>query len=91
MPVEGFAVVVREQAAPLSVERVTFSDAGKGEVRVKVQAVGVCQSDASFYNGKLPTQLPLVLGHEGSGIVEQVRPWEDDGEEENVLCVVCAV
>ena len=43
-----------------------------GEVRVKMAASGVCHSDLSIMNGTLPLPPPLVLGHEGAGVVEAV-------------------
>ena len=45
---------------------------GPGEVRVKVVASGVCHSDLSVQNGTIPLPTPIVLGHEGAGIVEEV-------------------
>ena len=43
-----------------------------GEVLVKMSATGVCHSDLSIANGTIPSPLPVVLGHEGAGVVEQV-------------------
>ncbi len=43
-----------------------------GEVRVRMAASGVCHSDLSMQNGTLLTLTPIVLGHEGAGIVEEV-------------------
>ena len=45
---------------------------GPGEARVKVVASGVCHSDLSVQNGTIPLPTPIVLGHEGAGIVEEV-------------------
>jgi S-(hydroxymethyl)glutathione dehydrogenase/alcohol dehydrogenase len=45
---------------------------GPGEVKVKVVASGVCHSDLSVQNGTIPLGTPIVLGHEGAGIVEAV-------------------
>ncbi len=45
---------------------------GAGEVKVKVVASGVCHSDLSVQNGTIPLPTPIVLGHEGAGIVEEV-------------------
>ncbi|MDP1820454.1 MAG: Zn-dependent alcohol dehydrogenase [Acidimicrobiales bacterium] len=44
---------------------------GPGEVKVKVVASGVCHSDLSVQNGTIPLPTPIVLGHEGAGIVEE--------------------
>ena len=45
---------------------------GAGEVKVKVVASGVCHSDLSVQNGTIPLPTPIVLGHEGAGIVEEL-------------------
>lgn len=45
---------------------------GPGEVKVRVVASGVCHSDLSVVNGTIPLPTPIVLGHEGAGIVEEV-------------------
>ena len=47
---------------------------GAGEVAVKIVNSGVCHSDLSVMNGTIPFETPVVLGHEGAGIVEQVGP-----------------
>jgi S-(hydroxymethyl)glutathione dehydrogenase / alcohol dehydrogenase len=45
---------------------------GPGEIKVKVVASGVCHSDLSVQNGTIPLPTPIVLGHEGAGVVEEV-------------------
>lgn len=45
-----------------------------GEVVVRMHASGLCQSDLSVMNGKIPFPVPVVLGHEGAGVVEEVGP-----------------
>ena len=45
-----------------------------GEVKVRMAASGVCHSDLSCQNGTLMTPVPVVLGHEGAGVVEEVGP-----------------
>ncbi|MEU3887900.1 Zn-dependent alcohol dehydrogenase [Streptomyces sp. NPDC029041] len=45
---------------------------GPGEVRVAISAAGLCHSDLSVVDGTIPFPLPVVLGHEGAGIVEAV-------------------
>lgn len=51
---------------------IEIAEPGPGEVRVKVVASGVCHSDLSVQNGTIPLPTPIVLGHEGAGIVEAV-------------------
>ena len=49
-----------------------LSDAGPGEVRIRMVASGVCHSDVSFQNGTVPVPLPSIIGHEGAGEILQV-------------------
>jgi S-(hydroxymethyl)glutathione dehydrogenase/alcohol dehydrogenase len=44
------------------------------QVRVRLTASGVCHSDLHAFNGDWTVPLPLVLGHEGAGVVESVGP-----------------
>ena len=66
------AVVCREHNKPVAVEPVSVDAPGRGEVSVKLGACGVCHSDLSAITGTIALPLPLVLGHEGAGVVEQV-------------------
>ena len=45
---------------------------GAGEVAVRMVAAGVCHSDLSVMNGTIPFPTPVVMGHEGAGVVEAV-------------------
>ena len=42
------------------------------EVQVRIVAAGICRTDLDVRDGHLPTPLPVVLGHEGAGIVDKV-------------------
>lgn len=55
-----------------AVEEVSLDPPSAGEVEVRMAATGVCHSDLSVIDGTLPFPLPLVLGHEGAGVVESV-------------------
>jgi S-(hydroxymethyl)glutathione dehydrogenase/alcohol dehydrogenase len=68
----GKAVVVRELNQPVVVEQISFDPPARGEVMVKVDAVGVCHSDLSGTNGTIAMPLPLILGHEAAGTVIEV-------------------
>ena len=58
---------------PLSIEEIDVMLPRKGEVLVKIVASGVCHTDAFTLSGEDPEGIfPVVLGHEGGGIVEQV-------------------
>ena len=72
------AAVLREIGAPLTVEDVELDEPGPGEVAVRIEAAGVCHSDLHYMTGDLRAKLPLVVGHEGAGIVEAVGPRTGD-------------
>jgi alcohol dehydrogenase len=57
---------------PLTVEEVELAPPGPGEVLVRVRAAGLCHSDLSVIDGNRPRPLPMVLGHEMAGVVEEV-------------------
>jgi S-(hydroxymethyl)glutathione dehydrogenase / alcohol dehydrogenase len=66
------AAILWEQGQPLSVEGVELEGPGPGEVLVEVKAAGVCHSDLHPARGDWPMKTPVVLGHEGAGIVRDV-------------------
>jgi aryl-alcohol dehydrogenase len=66
------AAVAREQGGQLSVESVNLEAPSSHEILVRVVATGVCHTDLVVLAGHLPTPFPVVLGHEGAGVVEQV-------------------
>jgi S-(hydroxymethyl)glutathione dehydrogenase/alcohol dehydrogenase len=57
---------------PLKIESLKLKPLREGEIVVKLAASGVCHSDLSVVQAKLPVPPPVVLGHEGAGIVEEV-------------------
>ena len=57
---------------PLAIEELDLAPPGHGEVLVKIAAAGLCHSDLSVINGDRPRPLPMVLGHEAAGIVEEL-------------------
>jgi S-(hydroxymethyl)glutathione dehydrogenase/alcohol dehydrogenase len=65
------ALITRE-LDQYAVEDITLDPPQAGELKIKMAATGVCHSDLSVINGTLPLPKPMVLGHEGAGIVEQV-------------------
>ncbi|MQT15566.1 NAD(P)-dependent alcohol dehydrogenase [Segnochrobactrum spirostomi] len=66
------AALARAQRADLSLETIEIEDPRDNEILVKVVATGVCHTDISARDGVLPTPQPVVLGHEGAGVVEKV-------------------
>ena len=69
------AAVLREPGRPVEIETVRLDPPRAGEVQVRVAAAGVCHSDVHLADGVLGEgRWPMVLGHEGAGIVESVAP-----------------
>jgi Zn-dependent alcohol dehydrogenase len=66
------AAVLSATGEQLAVEEIGLADPGAGEVRVRIEASGVCHSDWNVVTGSSATPLPAVLGHEGAGVVEDV-------------------
>src|SRR3954447_24485939 len=57
---------------PLEVMELELEPPRAGEVAVRLGASGVCASDVSVLKGELPSPLPIVLGHEGAGVVTAI-------------------
>jgi aryl-alcohol dehydrogenase len=66
------AAVVPEVGAPFALTGVTLDAPRPDEVVVRLVAAGLCHTDLSVRAGKLPSPFPVVLGHEGAGVVEEV-------------------
>lgn len=66
------AAVYRGGGRPVAIETVCLREPGPGEVLVRVKAAGLCHSDQSVIDGTIPYPVPVVLGHEGAGVVESV-------------------
>ncbi len=66
------AAVVREAGAPFCFEEVELAEPKADELLIKIKAAGVCHTDEAGRAGELPFTFPVVLGHEGAGIVEAV-------------------
>lgn len=66
------AAIIESPGADFSIAKVTLGPIQYHELLVRVEAVGLCHTDLSVAGGGLPFPLPGVLGHEGTGIIEQV-------------------
>ena len=67
------AAVAWAAKEPLKIETITVDPPKAGEVRMKVNFTGVCHTDSYTLGGSDPEGLfPVILGHEGAGIVESV-------------------
>ncbi|MEU7485596.1 Zn-dependent alcohol dehydrogenase [Streptomyces sp. NPDC042319] len=64
--------VIFDGKAPQVVTDLEVRDPGPGEVLVGIRAAGLCHSDVSVVDGTIPFPVPVVLGHEGAGVVEAV-------------------
>ena len=65
----SMAAIVREPGGSYALEEVELDDLRSDEVYIRVEAAGVCHTDA---NMQVMVPMPAVVGHEGAGVVEQV-------------------
>src|SRR5436190_8296196 len=66
------AAVLHAARQPMTVEDVAIAKPRRREVLVRTAAAGLCHSDLHFIEGAYPTPMPVVLGHESAGVVEEV-------------------
>ena len=60
------------RSLPLTLEEVELSRPRAGELLVRIMAAGVCHSDISVVDGTRVRPMPMALGHEAAGVVEEV-------------------
>ena len=72
------AAVLRCAGVGPEMEDVDLDAPHPGEVRVRVEAAGVCHTELHYISGEIPCPLPIVLGHEGVGVVEEVSGGVND-------------
>ena len=68
------------KSQPILIEEVEIDEPEFGEVLVKVFAAGLCHSDLSVVNGNRPKEMPILIGHEGAGIIEKIGEGVDGFE-----------
>ena len=68
------AAILWGTGEPWSVEEVELDGPKEGEILVSFEATGLCHSDHHPRAGDIPIALPVVGGHEGAGIVQEVGP-----------------
>jgi Zn-dependent alcohol dehydrogenase len=68
------AALFRAAGVPLELREIEVAEPDAGQVLVRMAAVGVCGSDLHVIRGEWQRPAPMILGHEGSGIVEAVGP-----------------
>jgi aryl-alcohol dehydrogenase len=66
------AAIIHETGGAFELETVELTGPRADEVLVEIVGAGVCHTDLSVREGHLPTPLPAVLGHEGSGVVREI-------------------
>ncbi len=66
------AAVVTGADKPFEIRSLDIDDPKEHELLVKIHACGVCHTDAAVKSQHIPAPLPMVLGHEGSGVIEKV-------------------
>lgn len=72
MTTKAQAAICRGHEHPFSIEPVELADLAPDEVLVRIVACGICHTDLAVRDAQLPVPLPVVLGHEGAGIVEAI-------------------
>src|SRR5689334_6689742 len=68
------AAVVYEPGKRIEIEELDLDGPKDGEVLIRYTHAGLCHSDIHIAHGDLPARLPMVLGHEGAGIIEETGP-----------------
>ena len=66
------AAVVYEPGKRIEIEELDLDGPKDGEVLIRYTHAGLCHSDIHIAHGDLPARLPMVLGHEGAGIIEEI-------------------
>lgn len=69
------AAIMSVHNQPLVIDDAELEEPGTGEVIIRLVATGVCHTDLGAFQGAKPVTLPIVLGHEGAGVVEAIGPY----------------
>jgi Zn-dependent alcohol dehydrogenase len=81
------AAVLYEYGKPLEIEEIELDPPKAGEVLIRMAASGICRSDWHRTQGIHPFDLPVVLGHEGAAIVDEVGEGVDGlSSGDHVVC-----
>jgi alcohol dehydrogenase len=76
------------ESRPLSIEEIDLAPPGPQEILVRIGAAGLCHSDLSVINGHRPRPMPMALGHEAAGIVEELGQGVTDLERGDHVVLV---
>jgi S-(hydroxymethyl)glutathione dehydrogenase/alcohol dehydrogenase len=74
MTLQYRAAVLHAPRTPMSIETITATALKPTDVLVRIRAAGLCHTDLEVIEGSLRYPMPIVLGHEAAGIVEQLGP-----------------
>jgi S-(hydroxymethyl)glutathione dehydrogenase/alcohol dehydrogenase len=74
------AVVLTRTEAPLTIDEIEPPTIGPDDVLIRVKACGVCRTDHKVWEGRISTPLPAVIGHEVSGIIEEIGTSRRSGD-----------
>lgn len=76
------------ESKPIHIEEIELDSPQAGEVLIKIKAASLCHSDLSVIKGSRPRPLPMALGHEAAGIVEEVGAGVTNFQRgDKVICV----
>ena len=64
------AAICWQAGAPLDIREVELDEPRSDEILVRIEAVGICHTDMNARDQRLPVRLPMILGHEGAGVVQ---------------------
>jgi Zn-dependent alcohol dehydrogenase len=82
---------VSREIGRIAVEELSIAGPSEGELGIRLEATGVCHTDLSALEGTLPIPRPIVLGHEGAGVVTEIGPGvEGFAVGDKVVCSIIA-
>src|SRR4051794_6510270 len=74
MALQYRAAVLHAAQTPMAIETIAAAALQPTDVLVRIRAAGLCHTDLEVIEGSLRYPMPIVLGHEAAGVVEQVGP-----------------
>ncbi len=87
------AAVLRQARGPFTIESLMLRDPGPDEVLVRIVATGMCHTDLLVWERQAKTPLPVVLGHEGAGVIAATGSYVRDlavGDHVVISFATCA-
>ena len=84
------AAVTKNPNEPYIIKEVELDKPQKEEILVKILAVGVCHTDEAGKSGVMPFSFPVILGHEGAGVVEEIGRSVTEFKPGDAVCLTFA-